>query len=334
MAMIESVAGIINAAPTPLSARTAITWSDATATSAPRLASPKIEMPAWSARLRPKRSPSTPNTSNKPAKTSKYESTIHCSFEGEAPNSCCSVGRATLRIVLSSPMITRLSDSTPSVFQRRACWRGSIVIRRCSFRVRDAAYGASRRRRTTRPAPPRRRMDGGRRRARRRPARGTRIDRRGGRRRRRPSRGRCPCSREARRRSRRSRGPRARSRCGAEKEQSWLLRPGWGRPRRLRDLHLANRDGRGALGDVEGQQRERVGLARGLHRPPDRVAARTAGRERALVAKRAREATESGESDAALVRLVVVVEQVAGHVSDPAAAAAARHRAATLVRPP
>ena len=46
--------------------------------------------------------------------------------------------------------------------------------------------------------------------------------------------------------------------------------------------HLADRDGRRALGDEERQQRERVLLARGVDRPPDRVAAGTAGGERAL----------------------------------------------------
>jgi hypothetical protein len=118
--MIERVAGMISAAPTPIAARTPITWLAESATTAPRLASPKIETPAWSARLRPKRSPSVPNTISRPAKTSRYESTIHCSFEADAWNSSCSVGRATLRIVLSSPMMNRLSESTPSVFQRRA----------------------------------------------------------------------------------------------------------------------------------------------------------------------------------------------------------------------
>ena len=71
LAMIERVAGMISAAPTPMAARTAITWSAESATRAPRLASPKIDMPAWSARLRPKRSPSVPNTSSRPAKTSR-----------------------------------------------------------------------------------------------------------------------------------------------------------------------------------------------------------------------------------------------------------------------
>ena len=58
---------------------------------------------------------------------------------------------------------------------------------------------------------------------------------------------------------------------------------------------------------------ERVLLGRGLHRPPDRVAARPAGGQRAPVAERALEAAERGERDATLVRLVVVVEQVPGH---------------------
>src|SRR5215216_6176212 len=127
LAMIESVAGMISAAPTPMAARTAITWSAESAISAPRLASPKIDTPVWRASFRPKRSPSVPKTSSRPAKTSRYESTIHCSFEGDASNSSCSVGSATLRIVLSSPMITRLSESTPSVLQRRAWTCGSGV---------------------------------------------------------------------------------------------------------------------------------------------------------------------------------------------------------------
>jgi len=71
LAMIESVAGMISAAPMPMAARTAITWSAESATRAPRLARPKIDTPAWSASLRPKRSPSVPKTSSRPAKTSR-----------------------------------------------------------------------------------------------------------------------------------------------------------------------------------------------------------------------------------------------------------------------
>ena len=52
------------------------------------------------------------------------------------------------------------------------------------------------------------------------------------------------------------------------------------------------------------------------------------------MAKRALETAKGGEGNAALVGLVVVVKQVAGHVSDPAAAPSPRHQAVTLNRPP
>jgi hypothetical protein len=77
LAMIESVAGMISAAPMPIAARTAITASAESATRAPRLARPKIDTPTWSASFRPRRSPRVPKTSKRPAKTSRYESTIH-----------------------------------------------------------------------------------------------------------------------------------------------------------------------------------------------------------------------------------------------------------------
>ena len=71
LAMIERVAGMISAAPTPMAARTAITSLAESAIRAPRLARPKIDTPDWSASLRPKRSPSVPKTSRRPAKTSR-----------------------------------------------------------------------------------------------------------------------------------------------------------------------------------------------------------------------------------------------------------------------
>ena len=81
------------------------------------------------------------------------------------------------------------------------------------------------------------------------------------------------------------------------------------------DLHLGNaRDG-GAGGDVVRELPERVGLGLGLDRPPDRVAAGAARPERGLMPKRALVALERGEDDAALLRLVTVVEQVTRHGS-------------------
>src|SRR5512133_2617588 len=84
---------------------------------------------------------------------------------------------------------------------------------------------------------------------------------------------------------------------------------------RSRDLDLADgRRGR-PLGDVERQQPQSVLFALGLDRPPDRVAARAARGERSSVAKWALVALERREHDAALARLVMVLEQVTGHGS-------------------
>ena len=118
--MIDSVAGMISAPPAPITARTAISWSAVSTNSTQRLASPNSAVPAWSASLRPKRSPTTPNESSRPANTSRYESLIHWSCELSASSCSCSDGSATDRIVLSRPMITSASESTPSVFQRRS----------------------------------------------------------------------------------------------------------------------------------------------------------------------------------------------------------------------
>jgi hypothetical protein len=50
----------------------------------------------------------------------------------------------------------------------------------------------------------------------------------------------------------------------------------------------------------------------------------------ALVTKRALEAAKGGKRNAALVRLVVVVKQVAGHVPNDAAKPWSRHQAVPL----
>jgi hypothetical protein len=73
-----------------------------------------------------------------------------------------------------------------------------------------------------------------------------------------------------------------------------------------------------SLGHVEREESECITLRVGFHCPPDLVTAGTARRERALTAKRALMALESGEHDAALASLMAMVEQVAGHASNPA----------------
>ena len=71
LVMIDSVAGMISAPPTPIAARTAISPSAESTNSTARLAPPNSTSPACSASLRPKRSPSVPMVSSRPANTSR-----------------------------------------------------------------------------------------------------------------------------------------------------------------------------------------------------------------------------------------------------------------------
>src|SRR5512134_2714410 len=108
-----------------------------------------------------------------------------------------------------------------------------------------------------------------------------------------------PSHRRERRRTRAARGGRAAS-SGASR--SW-------------DLDLADGCRCRALGHVGRQQPQSVFFALGLDGPPDRVAAGAARGERFLVAKWTLVALERGEHDAALARLVAVLEQVTRHGS-------------------
>ena len=108
----------------------------------------------------------------------------------------------------------------------------------------------------------------------------------------------------------------------------------WAPPWGSWDLHLGDRDGGGALGDEERQQRERVRLGRGVDRPPDRVAAGGARGQRRAVAERALVAPEGRERDAALVLLRGGGGSGNGACDEPPSAALTRHWGATLIRDP
>ena len=69
--MIDRVAGMISAPPTPMTARTAMSWVEVWTTRTARLERPKSAMPVCSARLRPKRSPRVPSVSSSPAKDTR-----------------------------------------------------------------------------------------------------------------------------------------------------------------------------------------------------------------------------------------------------------------------
>src|SRR3954462_6924119 len=82
-----------------------------------------------------------------------------------------------------------------------------------------------------------------------------------------------------------------------------------------RDHDLAHASERRVLRDEERQELQRVRLAGGLDRPPDRVAAGRAGGQRRAVAERAVVTLEGGERDAALMRRVAVLDGEAGHAA-------------------
>ena len=81
LVMIDSVAGMMNAPPMPMNARVddqLVGRLDANAeASEPR---PNTTSPTCSAPRRPNLSPRLPAVSSRPANTSVYESTIHCSW--------------------------------------------------------------------------------------------------------------------------------------------------------------------------------------------------------------------------------------------------------------
>src|SRR3954447_21642735 len=89
----------------------------------------------------------------------------------------------------------------------------------------------------------------------------------------------------------------------------------WGGSGSSRDHDLTHASDGRALRDEERQQPQRVLLAGGLDRPPNRVASRRAGGQRRAVAERALVALEGSERDAAVVRLVAVLDQEARHAT-------------------
>src|SRR5690242_2840811 len=112
--MVDIETGRMTAAPRPIRARYAISWLVVLAQPDSAEDTPKTIRPNTSSRLRPIRSPSTPNGSSSPARTSTYESRIHWSEVLLAPRSLDSVARATLRMVTSRPITRTARTSTDS----------------------------------------------------------------------------------------------------------------------------------------------------------------------------------------------------------------------------
>ena len=77
---MDSVDGMMNAPPTPISARAAMSSFGVSTSAATTEPTPNTARPSCNAPRRPKRSPRLPAVSNRPANTSVYESTIHWSW--------------------------------------------------------------------------------------------------------------------------------------------------------------------------------------------------------------------------------------------------------------
>src|SRR5262245_43508803 len=131
--MIDNVAGITSAAPIPMTARPTITCSAADAIPASSEPDPKTTSPASNARLRPKRSPSAPATSNDPANTIAYASRIHWICDADALSSSCIVGIAVTSPDTDITTSTRDRHIIASRNQRRPWMLGSS----CNGRARS-----------------------------------------------------------------------------------------------------------------------------------------------------------------------------------------------------
>ena len=117
--MIESVAGIISAAPTPCIARPAMSHTSVCEKAMKRLERPKIATPIRKTRRRPKMSPRRPPVTSRTAKVSVYALTVHSRLLIETFRSRWIEGRATFTTVLSSITMNSAKHIAPSVNQRR-----------------------------------------------------------------------------------------------------------------------------------------------------------------------------------------------------------------------
>ena len=117
---IDNVDGMMNAAPTPITARQAMICVMSVAWDASRLARKNVASPNCSAPLRPKRSPSAPRREEQPREHERVRRHHPLELRLGGAEVAESVGRATLRVELPPNTMSRLRHSTASVHHRRA----------------------------------------------------------------------------------------------------------------------------------------------------------------------------------------------------------------------
>src|ERR1700722_10359349 len=114
--------GKMAAAPTPSTARAAISSPTPEAYAHAAELAPNSSSATSSTFLRPSRSPSSPAGSIAAASTRLYASEIHCRSVAEACSEVAIVGRARLRTVRSSPTTSTLAAIATSAHHLRAVW--------------------------------------------------------------------------------------------------------------------------------------------------------------------------------------------------------------------
>ena len=117
--MIERVAGIMNAAPTPWIARPTTSHVSVGARPMPALEIANSTTPNRNMRLRPKMSPSRPPVTSSTAKLSVYALTVHSRLESDAWRLRWMDGSATFTTVLSSMIMNSAKHIAPSVHHLR-----------------------------------------------------------------------------------------------------------------------------------------------------------------------------------------------------------------------
>ena len=123
---MDSAEGVIVAAPSPWSARAAI--SDSSLHASPQRSEPteKMTRPAMNTRLRPRMSARRPPSRRKPPKTRAYALMTHCRSSCEKPRSIWIDGRATLTIATSSTTMNCTAQRSASAYH---LVRSEVIIR-------------------------------------------------------------------------------------------------------------------------------------------------------------------------------------------------------------
>ena len=131
--MIDRVTGITAAAPTPITARSAISVLGSETSIASPAAVPKTTSPTMRMPLRPNRSPRAPAGSSSPAKTRVYASTIHVTSVCEAPVLIARSGSATFSpLTAETTIISASATTTRTPVRCRGVRAGAAVEARLS----------------------------------------------------------------------------------------------------------------------------------------------------------------------------------------------------------